>query len=416
MSRVLVATLGSVGDLQPFLALARALRQRGHSVLFLSSEPHRASVEAEGLAFEPILSAHDHERAASHPDLWHPIRGFGVLWRHLAVRSVDSTVAILERESASHPHTPRVLASPLVLGARLAVDLLPYRLITAHTAPNGLRHLGDPLFLGAWRVPGWWPRAWRRAAWQLLDRWKLQPMAAPFINRWRMRRGFAALQEPVFERWLHSPHQVIGLFPEAFSPAADDLPVPMHCVGFPLFRPQVPILEDPGLQLWLGQQVTRPRLVIYAGSSHHHRASAFQACAERLDALGWPTLLLLPGSAPARFGEWGLIRPWVDLRHTLPRVGGWLHHGGIGACAEGLMAGVRQWTFPSAYDQFENSWHVAQRMALPLDKVQLDEAQLHAGRLPGLTSLADWPVTPRLTSSEGGDSSIDQAVQLILQG
>lgn len=415
MSRVLVATLGSVGDLHPFLAIARSLVRQGHSVLFLSSEPHRAAVEAEGVSFTPILSTHDHDRAARHPDLWHPIRGFGILWRHLAMRSVNTTVALLEAEVATSPAPVRVLASPLVLGARLAADWLPIRLVTAHTAPSGLRHLGEPLFMGSWRVPQWWPTAWRRVLWRALDRWKLQPMAAPFIDQWRAAHQLPPLNEPVFDRWLHSPHRVLGLYPGAFNPPAADLPVAMQCVGFPLFQSQVPHPSDAALAAWLQRDNDRPRIAIYAGSSHQHRAKTFQACAERLDAKGWPTLLLMSGEAPDTLGRHGLIRPWADLRSVLPSCQGWLHHGGIGATAEGLLAGLRQWTMPSAYDQFENSWHIARSLSLRSSEVLLTEEQLHSGELPQLDSLAAWPRRPRLSFTDSGDAAVDRVIQTLLE-
>jgi len=414
MSRILVATLGSVGDLHPFLAIARALVRQGHSVLFLSSEPHRAAVEAEGVPFTSILSTHDHDRAARHPALWHPIRGFGVLWRHLAVGSVEAAVALLRSELAIHGDSLRVVASPLVLGARLAVDMLPFRLITAHTAPSAIRHLADPLFLGAWQIPAWWPRSWRRIAWGVLDQWKLQPMAAPFINQWRVEHGLAPVQAPIFDRWLHSPHRVLGLFPDSFQCTEADSPVPVQCVGFPLFQPASTAPQDPELMEWLKHSPEQPRIAIYAGSSHHHRSEAFRACAEALDAQGVATLLLMAGEVPGRLGAHGIRRPWVDLQEVLPQCHGWLHHGGIGASADGLRAGVRQWTLPSAYDQFENSWQVARHLELATPQVLLAEHQVRQGRLPQLQQLAHWPRQSRLSDQDGGARSVDRAIQAIL--
>ncbi|MFM2328843.1 MAG: hypothetical protein RLZZ494_946, partial [Pseudomonadota bacterium] len=91
--RYAIATLGSAGDLHPFLAVARALHEQGEDVRLLSAEPHRAEVESQGVPFMPILDAAAHQRTLQHPGLWHPIRGFGVLWRHMAVPAIDPTVA-----------------------------------------------------------------------------------------------------------------------------------------------------------------------------------------------------------------------------------------------------------------------------------------------------------------------------------
>jgi len=48
---VVLAAYGSLGDLHPALAVAIALRERGHRVTLLSHEMYRAKVESEGIAF-----------------------------------------------------------------------------------------------------------------------------------------------------------------------------------------------------------------------------------------------------------------------------------------------------------------------------------------------------------------------------
>ena len=49
MSRILLATLGSLGDLHPCIAVARALQQRGHSAVVASS--------VQIVTLKPVVSA-----------------------------------------------------------------------------------------------------------------------------------------------------------------------------------------------------------------------------------------------------------------------------------------------------------------------------------------------------------------------
>jgi UDP:flavonoid glycosyltransferase YjiC (YdhE family) len=49
--RVVLATLGSLGDLHPYLAVARALKARGARPLLMSVPEYRADVEREGIEF-----------------------------------------------------------------------------------------------------------------------------------------------------------------------------------------------------------------------------------------------------------------------------------------------------------------------------------------------------------------------------
>jgi vancomycin aglycone glucosyltransferase len=54
--RFLLATLGSTGDVYPFLALGAALRARGHGVTLLAESHYRAAAEATGIEFAPITT------------------------------------------------------------------------------------------------------------------------------------------------------------------------------------------------------------------------------------------------------------------------------------------------------------------------------------------------------------------------
>src|SRR5471032_2484812 len=65
MSRILITSLGSYGDVYPYVCLALALQARGHRPLLATSEYYRAFVEGRGLAFQPLGPAIDlNDRAA----------------------------------------------------------------------------------------------------------------------------------------------------------------------------------------------------------------------------------------------------------------------------------------------------------------------------------------------------------------
>jgi hypothetical protein len=50
--RIVLTAIGSYGDINPYLALGRELKRRGHTVVFAVAEAYRADVEREGLLFE----------------------------------------------------------------------------------------------------------------------------------------------------------------------------------------------------------------------------------------------------------------------------------------------------------------------------------------------------------------------------
>ena len=54
MSRVLLATLGSLGDLNPALAMAKALEAAGHRVRIAANPMLAHATRAQGLPFVPL--------------------------------------------------------------------------------------------------------------------------------------------------------------------------------------------------------------------------------------------------------------------------------------------------------------------------------------------------------------------------
>lgn len=56
LSRVVITTFGSLGDLHPYLAIALELQHRGHEAIVATAGCHRQYVESRGLGFRPVRS------------------------------------------------------------------------------------------------------------------------------------------------------------------------------------------------------------------------------------------------------------------------------------------------------------------------------------------------------------------------
>src|SRR3979409_872681 len=52
--RIVLSTLGSLGDLHPVMGLALALQARGHEVRLATSDFYRAKIQSAGLKFSPL--------------------------------------------------------------------------------------------------------------------------------------------------------------------------------------------------------------------------------------------------------------------------------------------------------------------------------------------------------------------------
>ena len=54
MARIVFSTLGSLGDLHPYMAVAREIAARGHTPVIATHPYYRARVEGAGLGFAPV--------------------------------------------------------------------------------------------------------------------------------------------------------------------------------------------------------------------------------------------------------------------------------------------------------------------------------------------------------------------------
>lgn len=364
--RFAVVTLGSAGDLHPFLAVARELVRRGHEVRLLSQAPYEDQVRAEGVPFVSVVDEAAHSRTLNHPLLWHPLHGFGVLWRHLAVPAIEPTCEWLGKWAEEAPDRITVFASPLAAGARFARDRWPerIRLLSGYTAPMGLRSIDDPMFLGSWRVPRWVPPVARLALWSLLDHWKLEPLGRASLAPWQRRWNTPPLRSPIFGDWLHSPDGGVALYPPGFA----QVPTSWQArgvvqAGFPLYQPQQPTGLDSRTQDFLRRH---PRVVVVypgsaAGTEGRFQDLILPACRD----LALPCVFVgahLKAAPPTTLIEVQrddvLFLARAPMRQLLRHALHFVHHGGIGSVALGLAAGVRQLVLASAYDQFENAVRV----------------------------------------------------------
>ena len=387
--KVLLPTLGSAGDVHPFLAVGLALQARGHAVEVITNPVFRAMVEAAGLTFHPVGTAAQYDDALSSPKLWHPVDGFGVFWRRMARHAMAPVYQRIESQSAQGPCV--VLATPLMLGARLAQEKLGVPLVTAYTAATMLRSCEYPLTLAHWRVPRWPPNLLRPAltlAWQGLDRFKLHPMLAADLPALRHTLGLAPLTDSVFGHWVHSPQAGVTLFPQWFAPAPSDWPAQVQQAGFPLYDGDKAQGLDAELLAFLAAGA--PPVVFTPGSAMGHGHAFFEAAVRACQALGQRGVLLttqsqqIPADLPATvhhsaYAPFGLL---------LPRASALVHHGGIGNTAQALRAGLAQLITPMAFDQFDNAMRL-ERLGVAASVARQDKA--FTTMAPKLKMLLDSP-------------------------
>ena len=376
--RVCLVTFGSAGDVHPMLALGQGLRERGHAVTLLTNPVFAELADDARLDFAPVGEAAHYTDATTHPKVWHPIDGFGVLWRYLLRPALAPTYEQLAEIASVEPCI--VIASPVAMGARVAQEHLGVPLITAYTAATMLRTVHDPMTLAQWRVARWVPRVARRLAWTALDRFKLDPLVRPALDALRGPLKLPRIRGPVFDRWIHSPKAGVTLFPSWFAPAPPDWPRQVVQAGFPLYDGDAQQAVAPWLREFVEEGT--PPVVFMPGTAQQDAGAFYTAALEACQATGQRGLLLGPLARDV-VADVATVRtiPYAPFSWLLPRARALVHHGGIGSCAQALRAGIPQLLAPQAYDQFDNAMRLERLgvgVALPggTDGLQAMAAQL----------------------------------------
>jgi UDP:flavonoid glycosyltransferase YjiC (YdhE family) len=346
---VLLMPVGSSGDNHPFVGLGAALKRRGHRVTVATNGYFRKLVEREGLGYVEIGTAEDYLRAMDHPDLWHPTRAFRAVVAFLgdAVRRQYDVV----RDAVAGGDTI-VAAGSLAFGARVAREVHDFPLVSVHLQPGILWSAAVPPVHGPVRLPDWLPRWVVRAYWRFAQWSAIDPAMAPVIEPLRRELGLTPTRR-YLDTWWNSPDRILGLFPDWYA-TAPDWPAQLRLTGFPLFDERTAALPA-DVQAFL--DAGDPPVVVSFGSGMKQGAPYFAAAADALGRLGRRGMLLTPfrEQVPALMPPGVAHFDYVPFSQVLPRAAAFVHHGGIGSCAQGLAAGVPQVVMPLAHDQPDNA-------------------------------------------------------------
>jgi UDP:flavonoid glycosyltransferase YjiC (YdhE family) len=346
--RVLIQTLGSWGDVLPFVAVGRALRARGHQVALLANEVFAAAIAGAGLECVPIGAAEVFRASLANPDLWHPTRSLGVVVREGIAPSLGISVERLrERVTADTV----LVGSTLGFAARIVRELHDVPLVSAYLAPISFRTLHRVPRFAALPMKPSSPRWWKRLLWALIEGVSDRAVR-PVLDPVRRANGLGPASRVFFD-WIHSPDARIGLFPEWFGPPQPDWPPRVLTTGFCFEGDGDPL--DPALDAWLSEG--EPPIVFTHGSAQVGSRTFFAESVAAAAALGRRALLVAQSrdSVPAGLPPGMRHEAWVPFARLLPRVGLLVSHGGIGTCARALAAGVPHLAVPLAHDQFDNA-------------------------------------------------------------
>jgi UDP:flavonoid glycosyltransferase YjiC (YdhE family) len=352
--RILFATIGSLGDLHPCLALAVELKRRGHSVVVASTEYYRSHVESSGIGFHPIRPDWDPTDPRLIRDCEDLKHGFEALYRNWLLPTLEDTYHDL---LVAASESDLVIAGELNLAAPLVAEKLNLPWASAILSPISFLSAHDPSIL----VNAPWLYSARKAG-RLIYR-ALLNMGRLATNHWwkpvRTLRGQQSLSpdaDPIF-RDKFSPHLVLALFSEWLAKPQLDWPSQTVQTGFVYFDgPVTQQSHDPALAAFLA--AGDPPIVFTQGSTAVHNPGDFyQVAAEAANRIGRRALLI--GVHPSAGATSRLMAvPYAPYSQVFPHATVNVHQGGSGTTGQALRAGRPQLIVPYGWDQPDNAARV----------------------------------------------------------
>ncbi|MBZ5507164.1 MAG: glycosyltransferase [Acidobacteriia bacterium] len=315
--RIVLNSVGSTGDVMPFLALGQELKELGHSVILAAPPNFQPMAEGTGIDFAPVGPFWENEWASqlsmkmvNEPD---PTRQWSIFFEGFSF-----AVPAMFRDLSNVCEEADVLvASCYSFAAHMVQETLGIPFITVRLA-----HFGE-------------------------EDQATKEQAGEAINRCRCQLGFQALDDP-FGEDSHSRFMALYAISPAltgFSP--HQAPGFFFCKDTP-FSPSRPLAEflaagEKPIIMTFGSMVPKDpaattKLLIAALESAGKRTIIQRGWRSLgLDAKSLPPFIKMIGHAP---------HGWLFNQASLI-----IHHGGVGTTAACLRAGVPSIVVPWMIDQ-----------------------------------------------------------------
>lgn len=350
--RIALSTLGSLGDLHPFLEVGRELHGRGHRVTIATSRVYEPRVLAAGLEFlatPPDFQPNDPDVLDAVLDRW---RGAERLHKEFVFPHLRGALAAFEPLARESDIVVRsVLSYHASIAAEcagvpwLSMQLSPLCLWSAHEPPMlaPLPWLAR-LRLGP-RVHGFLLRGMLAVS---------EPWAKP-VRELRAERGLAYHGNP-FSVEQSAGVATIAAFSREFYPAQPDWPANAVQTGF-IFHDEAGVLE-PDLQRFLDAG-DAPVVFTLGSTAVHDPGPALERLVNAAHATQSRAVILvgedrLPEFAP-RANERLWIGGYAPYAALFPRASVVVHQGGVGTTAQVMRAGCTHVVMPHCNDQFDNA-------------------------------------------------------------
>ncbi|MBU1176103.1 MAG: glycosyltransferase [Alphaproteobacteria bacterium] len=360
-ARIILTTIGSLGDLHPFLAVGKALQARGAHPVMAIPESNIDKAEAAGL--EAVAVVPGIERVAA--DTGKSVEDF----MRVAINDAPTIAKTLllpyfgesfDRINAIADGAEIIAGSSFLFAGTAVAEKRGIPFVAMMLQPLAFLSDYDPPLL--WEYPvlarapkADWQIAWNRVAGFFLraEVWRRYSFS---INRSRRLKGLGPARGlPVLGAPAYCSMS-IGMYSSVLGAIQPDFPPNSHLVGFPQFD------SDSGRQEALSDELTAfldagaPPIVFTLGSIAVLAAGDFYARSREVARrLGRRAVLLTGNDDRSLDAPDCLCLRYAPHSLLFPRAAVNVHHGGIGTTGQALRSGRPQLVVPFMGDQPDNA-------------------------------------------------------------
>lgn len=383
MARILLTCFGSLGDLFPYLAVAKTLQARGHQVTVGSTALYQQQIEAESIRFTHLRCGLDRYTTPESvrrllTSFFDPVRGGKVITEEMMTQIrdtfLDTRVALADADVVIS--NPLAFATPIACRERgvpwLSTVLAPMFLLSTYDPPIvtpapwmiNLHRFSPALYRGAFALIKRATLSWTKPLHELCRELDLP---APAGN-------------PLFEG-QYSPYGTLAMFPSGFAEAQPDWPSQTRMTGFPYFSTSAGDASAE-LQIETFLAAGAPPMVFALGSSAVNIAGDFYVTSASIARQLGQRAVLVYGQHADQIkdippGDDILAIPYVTYDKLFAGASVIVHQGGIGTLAQAMRARRPMLVVPFGFDQPDNGQRI-QRLGLGLtlsrEKYRVDTA------------------------------------------
>ena len=370
---IVIATIGSLGDLHPCLALGQELTTRGHRVTIATNPYYRDRVEGCGLSFHamrPDWDPTDTRMIRSCEDLR---RGLEVLYRQILLPELKNTYRDLLTVTSD---ADLLITGELVYAAPLVAEKRGLPWVSLILSPFSFFSCIDPSYpvnlpiLFSLRKGG--PTVYKAVI--NLVKLATRHWSNP-VRQLRREEGLPwGTCDPVFKDKF-SPYLVLAMFSRWFAPKQRDWPEQTLQPGF-LHRSNSPDAQMfHRLDKFLSGG-SSPLVFTQGSAAVHNPRDFYEISREVAKHLGRRALLVGPSGSEDQVGGI-LCVPYIPYSHVFPRAAAIVHQGGSGTTGDALRAGRPMLVVPYGWDQPDNAMRIERLSAglhLPRKKYTVEAA------------------------------------------